>query len=46
MSKKKDPKPTPRVTAEDRRRRRNQILFAIMAAILIISWIVSLIAVM
>ncbi len=46
MNKKIDPKSKNHVTAEDRRRRRNQILFAIMAAILIISWIVSLVSVM
>jgi predicted nucleic acid-binding Zn ribbon protein len=46
MSKKIESKPTQRLTAEDRRRRRSQILFAIMAAILIISWIASMIAVL
>ncbi|NTW43406.1 MAG: hypothetical protein HGB14_02985 [Anaerolineaceae bacterium] len=46
MAKKIDPKPTQRITSDDRRRRRTQILFAIMAVILIISWIASLIAVM
>jgi len=46
MAKKIDPKPTQRITADDRRRRRTQILFAIMAVILIISWIASRIAVL
>ena len=46
MSKKIDPKSTQRISAEDRRKKRTQILFAIMAVILIISWIASLIAVM
>ncbi len=43
MSKKQNPKSTPRLTAEDHRRKRTQILFAIMAVILIISWIASMI---
>ncbi|HZK61984.1 MAG TPA: hypothetical protein VFC41_07890 [Anaerovoracaceae bacterium] len=46
MSKKQNPKPTPRLTADDHRRKRTQILFAIMAVILIISWIASMIAVL
>lgn len=42
MNKKSTNKSTPRPTAEDRTRRRNQILFGIMAVILIISWIASM----
>jgi hypothetical protein len=46
MSKKQNPNQTKRLTAEDHRRKRTQILFAIMAVILIISWIASMIAVL
>ncbi len=44
MSKKSETKPQHRVTAEDRARRRRQIIFGIFAAVLIISWIASMIA--
>ena len=44
MSKKSETKSQYRVTAEDRERRRRQIMFGIFAAVLIISWIASMIA--
>jgi hypothetical protein len=46
MSKKNVSKKKYRLTAEDRERRRRQIMFGIFAAVLIISWIASMIAVL
>ncbi|MDO9088349.1 MAG: hypothetical protein Q7U53_19240 [Anaerolineaceae bacterium] len=46
MSKKVETKKPPRLTAEERSRRRRQIMFGIFAAVLIISWIASMIAVL
>jgi hypothetical protein len=46
MSKKTETKKQYRLTAEDRERRRRQIMFGIFAAVLIISWIASMIAVL
>jgi len=46
MSKKVETKKQFKLTAEERERRRRQIMFGIFAAILIISWIASMIAVL
>jgi predicted nucleic acid-binding Zn ribbon protein len=46
MSKKVETKKQHRLTAEERERRRRQIMFGIFAAVLIISWIASMIAVL
>jgi hypothetical protein len=46
MSKKTENKKQYRLTAEERERRRRQIMFGIFAAVLIISWIASMIAVL
>ena len=42
MSNKTNPKKPSTMSAEQRARRRNQILFGIISVILIISWILSL----
>ena len=46
MSKKAENKKQYRQTAEERERRRRQIMFGIFAAVLIISWIASMISAM
>jgi predicted nucleic acid-binding Zn ribbon protein len=38
-------KSSPALSAEERRLRRQRILFGILAAVIIISWIISLVAV-
>ncbi len=46
MSKKHETRKQYRLTADERAQRRRQIIFGIFAAILIISWIASMIAVL
>jgi hypothetical protein len=46
MAKKAETNKNPKPTAEERDRRRQQIIFGILAVILIISWLASMILVL